>query len=230
MRNASPRVLQVLIPMLFCASVLRAQEEEVEKPRKDFNDKVSTVHEIGVNATFFFNTFLSFNTVNPVLVSPYALTYKFRKGRAALRFGVGGNFRETDQSTETHRVKTKNTGVDARLGGEYTIPFGSRWRAFFGADAIITHLNSTATSGPIESTITNGFERLGFGGGPVMGLDLMVSKRIKVGTESSLWFIASSETNVSQFSSFPDMSQTDTRKVSEILINLPTSIHLIIML
>lgn len=229
MKNTATLHLTFLLTLILSIGSLKAQEER-EKPQKDFNDKVSTVHEIGVNATFFFNTFLSFNTVNPSLVSPYALTYKFRKGRGALRFGIGGSFRETDQSSDDNIIKTNNSGVDVRLGGEYTMPFGRRWRAFFGADAVLSHMNSMSRSGPPGSTVTNGFERLAFGGGPVMGLDLMVSKRIKLGTESSIQFLSSSEVNRTQLESFPEFEQSSDRRVSEILFNLPTSIHLIIML
>lgn len=223
------KIVHLTLVMSCYLMTVHGQEAVAPKPVKDFNDPVSSVHELGVNATFFVNTFFSFNTVNPTVVSPYALTYKFRKAKWALRFGVGGNYRATDQSTETNIFKTKNSGVDVRLGGEYSIPFGNRWRSFFGVDAVVGYANSSSESGQPGFLVITDITSLGFGGGPVIGLDFVLAKRIKIGTETSVMFQQTDEVQLSRFENSGIEDQESKNSVTEVVFNLPTSLYLIIM-
>jgi len=207
-----------------------AQEDISVKPKKDYNDPVSSVHEIGINATFFISTFFSFNSTTPSLVSPYALTYKYRKGKGALRFGVGGSYRATDQGSDGNIFTTSNSGADVRLGGEYSLPFGNRWRSFFGGDAVFSYTNSSSSSSQIGNSVTTDITGLGFGGGPVIGLDFMIAKRIKIGTETSVMFKRTERVQQSFFDGTSIPGQEDRSTVTEVVFNLPTSLYLIIML
>ncbi|MBL4587284.1 MAG: hypothetical protein JKX84_09555 [Flavobacteriales bacterium] len=222
------RIILMTLCLLFGYSAILAQEETSEKPVKDFNDKLSSVHEIGINATFFFNTFLSFNTVNPVVVSPYAFTYKYRKGMGAFRLGIGGAYRNGNNIDSD--FETTNAAIDVRLGGEFSTPLGRKWRTSVGADAVFSYANSSSNNGSQGQNIITQLNDVGYGAGPVLGIELLISKRIKIGTEASIIF---KNTNQSQKVFFGSPFQEDIEQKArtlEVVFNLPTSLHLIIML
>lgn len=220
-----------ILALVFIANVAIAQDAEVEETpvAKNYNDKTSVVHELGLNATFFINTFVSFNTVNPTVVSPYAFTYKYRKGRGAFRFGIGGAYRQEKDDDPGDTFKTTNGLVDVRVGGEFNTPIGKRWRTSVGGDAVVSYAASTSENGNSGQVVTTKLTGTGVGAGPVVGIDFMPSKRIKLGTETSVMFKQEWTTQESSFDTPGVPSTTQKASAMEIVFDLPTSLYLIIM-
>jgi hypothetical protein len=217
------------LAMLSTTQITIAQDEKEEQPPKEFNDKVSSVHEIGINSTFFINTFVSFNTVNPTVVSPYALTYRFRIGKGGLRFGIGGMYREQKDVDPSSNFTTTNGNVDVRLGGEFNTPIGRRWRAFVGADFVVGYQTSRSRNTQSGVIVTTALETTEFGGGPVLGIDFMVGKRVKLGTETSVALKRTIDKETVNFSDpqfEDDLAMTNGLTVT---FDLPTSLYLVIM-
>lgn len=219
----------LLATIFLCSVQLVNGQEETEKVAKGFNDKVSSVNEIGINSTFFINTFMSFNTINPTVVSPYALTYKFRKGQGGFRFGIGGMYREEKDDDSSNSFKTTNGNVDVRVGGEFNMPVGRKWRAFFGADLIVGYDVSKSINEQSNTTVTTSLETTEFGGGPVIGIDVMLAKRVKLGTETSVAFKRTLDVEKVDFSNPLFEDDIDRTTGFNFTFDLPTSLYLIIM-
>jgi hypothetical protein len=80
-----------------------------------------------------------------------------------------------------------------------------------------------------NQVVTTSLETISFGGGPVVGIDFMVSKRVKLGTETSAAFMQSNEVQTVDFSnSVLNDSEDKTRNLG-FTFDLPTSLYLILM-
>jgi hypothetical protein len=145
--------------------------------------------------------------------------------------GVGGNYRATDQSTETNIFKTKKQwGGMCALVVNTAFLLATDGGVFFGVDAVVGYANSSSESGQPGFLVITDITSLGFGGGPVIGLDFVLAKRIKIGTETSVMFQQTDEVQLSAFSKIRASKIKSPRiSVTEVVFNLPTSLYLIIM-
>lgn len=145
-----------------------------------------TDHELGVNSIFFIKTILDFGGDN-IPVAPYAISYKLICNRHALRTAIGGNIEKTDEP-EINREGTDNEW-DYRIGYEYRKPLGRRWLTYFGVDL-------TGHYSEIKVEVDDGFDvvttsesRVGFGAGPVWGIQVYFNDRISLHTETAFYLM-----------------------------------------
>jgi hypothetical protein len=139
-------------------------------------------------------------------------------------------YQESEDGDPDSDFKTTNGNVDVRLGGEFSTPLGNRWRVLVGGDMKIGYDVSSSRNGQGQNqVVTTSLETISFGGGPVVGIDFMVSKRVKLGTETSAAFMQSNEVQTVDFSnSVLNDSEDKTRNLG-FTFDLPTSLYLILM-
>lgn len=218
---------QPLVITLLLALALVSKGQDYSKPK----DTTRTLHELGVNATFFVANFLTFSGNVPVSVDPYAFQYKvLAHGKNGVRFGFGGNYRSFDQSEDDFVDVTSTTMLNARLGYEHRIQIAKKWKVFFGADAIWAYENA-------KTTTENGFQNVSvadvtrsLGAGAVFGIQFFANKRISLGTETSAQFLFTEFENRTDISgNFPSTDKTKS-ELTEFNFMLPTSIYVNIAL
>jgi hypothetical protein len=186
-------------------------------------------HDVNINTTFFIKQILNFSS-NSLEISPYIVGYKFFPVRNhGLRFAIGGSFNKSTQSPDSTFVTiSKTSEVDYRIGYEYRKFFGKRWVFFAGVDftnSFITNSTKVNSSTDITNTSNNTWS---IGGGPVIGIQVNISKRISLFTETAFYYTYSSTRSKTTSLNFPELNVnkiTDIEQQGKFL--LPTSLFFV---
>lgn len=171
--------------------------------KKEHADK-AIHHEIGVNATYFIKQVFSLSN-NTLPTQPYQLTYKLiARNRIAGRLGIGADMSSTSTTVSGSTIPrdTKNSNVYGRLGIEYRKQVGRHFLAYAGLDFVTQLINSKTTSSTtpnnpgFSQTVVTTDKNNAFGGGPVLGIQYYINKRMSLYTEMPITFLTgkSSET------------------------------------
>lgn len=215
----------LLFVSLLAVSQLQAQDYTPPK------DTTRTLHEVGVNGTFFVANFLTFSGNIPVSVDPYALQYKVLfKGKDGPRFGFGANYRLLDQSVDQDIDKAVTTNINMRLGYEHRIRIAKKWKVYVGLDALwAMERAATETKTDFQHVkIKDLTETLG--AGAVFGIQFFATKRISMGTEMSAQLLFNENIqHTAVVGSLPTVTE-DKFKENTFNFMLPTSIYVNIAL
>lgn len=190
-------------------------------------DTTKTLHELGVNSTFFVANFLTFSGNVPVSVDPYAIQYKaLAHGKDGVRFGLGANYRSFDESEDGNIDKTWNSQVNMRLGYEHRTQVAKKWKIFFGTDVVWAYQNaSTEFNNGFQNVKIKNIQR-SLGTGLVFGIQFFANKRISMGTETSAQFLFTEfEESTSIDGNLPDNDVVKS-ELSTFNFVLPTSIYI----
>ena len=144
--------------------------------------------ELGLNLTGAIQTFVH-NRTDSVYSDPYALTFKYIKGKGALRLGFGYSFNSTKNITLVQaRIEGLNR-LDTRVGLEYQYPIGDRWRLYAGADVLYGTVKGTGqyNEGDLGKTVIVDVSETTLGGGPVLGVQFHLNRRISFLTEAAFY-------------------------------------------
>lgn len=171
--------------------------------QKDHSEK-AIHHEIGVNATYFIKQVFSLSN-NILPTQPYQLTYKLIAGKKiAGRLGIGADMSTSNTTVSGSSVprQTSNSNVFGRLGVECRKQVGRHFLAYAGIDFVTQLINSktTTSSGAnnpgFSQTVVTTDKNNAFGGGPVLGIQYYINKRMSLYTEMPITFLTgkSSET------------------------------------
>jgi hypothetical protein len=186
-------------------------------------------HDININTTFFIKQILNFSSTS-LEISPYIIGYKFFPVRNhGLRFAVGGSYSGSNTSPDSTFVQiSKIYELDYRIGYEYRKSFGRHWMFFAGID-LTNSFGSNSTKVNSSTDITKTVNSTwSIGGGPVVGIQVNVSKRISLFTETAFYYnYASTRTKTSSLN-FPDLNEnrvTDIEQTGKFL--LPTSLFFV---
>lgn len=161
-----------------------------------------TKHELSLNATFFVKQFFNFSNNNNIAVSPYAVSYKLiTPNNNAFRTSIGLFYSGTKDPIEDSNDKIVSSALtlDYRLGYEHRFKLGKKWIAFAGIDVTNSLVKNTTTrfidvftpTPPFDDVtvkITSNDQIIGFGVGPVVGVQINFTPRISLFTESSFLF------------------------------------------
>jgi hypothetical protein len=246
-------ILVTLIPLIGSS-----QDTTKATPSKDckFN------HEIGGNMTLFLKQV--FNLSNTTLtVLPYDITYKLiRKndkwaGRAGFGITMNNSSINTTQTTTSQNqstitgpdpvIPTTNNSMNLfyRIGWECRHSFGTRIIASAGLDLAGQYGSSHSQNTEIDNNLPNSYDylrttddisTLAYGGGPVAGLQFMLTKNLSIFTEMPLYFMHTSqkevvdsyENSLQNFSTTyisEDNKQTQTIKSSKLSVTLPVTLY-----
>ncbi len=159
------KILPYLIIFLLSTTSIFAQEET--KPEV----KSKKIKELGINATGFLSSYLSFNSG---LIDPgaYILTYKsLKENGKGFRLGFGV-FLDTANDDENF--------INLRIGYEKQNKINERWTYYWGFD-FVANLSDFEGNELQDNT--------GIGVGPVFGLQHHFSDKIGLSTESSFYFL-----------------------------------------
>lgn len=141
-------------------------------------------HEVGADVTKLLLSAIG-NAATLVQDNPHLISYKYRLANGnALRTGLGLELDNLNRPGT--RLDVNRQSFSGRLGYEWRKYLEKRWVAFFGLDLLASYSSENAfTDGnnPAEIIFTN----RQFGGGPVIGLQFALNKRLMIGTEASLY-------------------------------------------
>jgi len=168
-------------------------------------------HEVGVNATYVVTNI--FNTSSNISIQPYQLTYKLIKNRWAIRAALGIN--TTHSTSETYSSNQNGSTQDppdsyipnysnslkqyARLGGEYRFRVSKNVLVYTGFDVVEQIINSSAQSMYMNNNLPVSYDysrtnshsnSSGLGMGPVIGIQLLCTKRISIYTEIPFYYVS----------------------------------------
>jgi len=210
--------LLFLLAILF-SPIIRAQDESDEDSK----------FQLGINATYFVSNFLGLNQ-NELDLGPYAFTGKIRLKKTYFRLGLGGkaskNLFSNDFASNIFDRKTQI--IDLRAGLEWQRSLTERWIFYYGLDAIGgTALNQTIATSSFDQVATK-FTSLYYGGGPVLGMEFKINKRISLSTESSFYLSGLTEIEEVSFNNFPDQNSRETDNSLEFDTAIPTELFFII--
>lgn len=175
-------------------STISAHKDKDEKSEKNIH------HEIGVNATYFMKQVFSLSS-NTLPTQPYQLTYKLIAGKKiAGRLGIGADMssQNTTVSGSTTPRQTNNSNVFGRIGVEYRKQVSRHFLAYAGIDFVTQLINSKTTTSTdpgsgggsgFSQTVVTTDKNNGFGGGPVLGIQYYINKRMSLYTEMPITFL-----------------------------------------
>jgi hypothetical protein len=216
----------ILIAFILCTTATIAQTEDEAKP----------AHQIGVNASLFIKQFLSFNETSTTL-SPYMLTYKYIEDNQGWRIGAGAFNTNTKTNTNSLSGLTSNTTltIDTRLGYEWQKGLDKRWLVYYGVDGTYSYSKTRSTNTvqtgafpPKTEEMISSSESFTIGGGPVLGMEFKINKRISLNTETTAYFSYNETRRREVNTFFIGFERNDYTAFSRVLVSLPTSIFFII--
>lgn len=217
-------------------------------------------HEIGINATLLMKQVLSLSSINAVVL-PYDLTYKYiTNNKWAFRTGIGLNTTNSTSETTTSTTSTTTAGPDApapnisksfdisyRAGIECRHQFTKWLVGYAGVDLAGSNSKSTSQNSQTFNNLPWSYNytrtsdvtsAMGIGGGPVLGVQFYVGKRLSFYTEVPIYFIHSSSTeNIDNYrndlqgsNNYVSSTNTQTQTVtgSSWRITIPATVYLAI--
>jgi hypothetical protein len=186
-------------------------------------------HDVCINTTFFIKQILNFSS-SSLEISPYIIGYNFFPVKNhGLRVAVGGSFTRSNQNPDSTFVTiSKTSEVDYRIGYEYRYFFGKRWTFFAGVDFTNSFLVNSTKVNSNTDIITTSNNTWSIGGGPVIGIQVNIGKRIALFTETAFYYKYASTRSKTSSLNFPDLNQN---KISDIeqtgTFLLPTSLFFV---
>jgi hypothetical protein len=186
-------------------------------------------HNIYVNTTFFLKQVISLSNAN-LEISPYIVGYQFFPSpHHGIRFSVGGSYTNHFENPDSTFVRiNKGYDVSYRVGYQYRKQMGKTWTFLTGMDIVNGFSGTTTKVNSADDIVTTSSETFTLGGGPMVGIQMNVSKRISLFTETAFYYTyASTRTKVSSVNlPLLNISKVaDTQQTGKFL--LPTSIFFI---
>lgn len=222
----------LLIPILCCTFIWAPAQERVENIKDvniDTDEKKKTELQLGLNATYFVSNFLGLNQ-NELVTSPYAFVGKLKYARMALRFGIGAESSNETQSGDfaSNIFDRKKQGFDLRIGIERQQNISARWSVYYGLDALVgSQLDQTRASSVFDEVVTRTLNSY-VGGGPLLGVQFNINKRISLSTEGSFYTQVYSENQKNSFLNFPEQNTEERSSRIGFNTSIPSELFFII--
>jgi hypothetical protein len=183
-------------------------------------------HDVDINTTFFIKQVLNFSSTS-LAISPYIIGYKFFPVKNhGVRLAVGGNYNSHTQNPDSTFVQiNKSYELDYRLGYEYRRSLGKSWVFFTGADLVGSFSGNTSKVNSFTDIVTTSNTTWSIGGGPVVGIQLNISKRVSLFTETAFYYTYASTKNLTNSLNFPSENVnkvTDATQTGQFI--LPTTL------
>jgi hypothetical protein len=213
------------------ANFLLAQDAE----DKRFN------HYLGVQANPLLRQILSIGSTSSIS-NPYLLNYSMNSTKSGCGFhvGVGVDYSMILDNDGINDRKSEITNISSRLGFDKVYTISERWQAGFGIDGIFQSAENQTTSQIISFDTITTVTKIGslrYGGGVRAFLRYNVSKRVLIGTESTVYFSTGNSdisTSISRkefnFPGSPVITTTSSSKqdLRAITTSIPVAIYLIL--
>lgn len=181
---------------------------------------------IGIDATGLLRQFFNFNTTS-YFNYPYMIGYKRIFKSYAFRIGAGGNFSNTNiTSNDTLPGKRTYSNFNFGIGLEHYSYLGKRWNFYFGADAIVKYsYNDYQSSWTASTSNRQTSTNYGYGVSPLLGLQFKINSRLSIATETSydITYTTSKDSSTRTPSSVYDSHSKSTGLKTN--FNAPTTIN-----
>lgn len=192
-----------LLILLFCFLFL-AQNALSQNDTSKINR-----NEFGLDATGTIRFFTKFQNTSDYSYTPtYYLTYRRYFDKGNIRFGIGGEVSDIEQSSpfgDSAIYNRTSNSLDTRLGWEFKSDLSKRWQVFYGLD-----LRFSVRDFRNESSFFNGGYAYGFesnsktyGIAPVLGFRFKLNDRISLLTEANFNFNLSKYKNKDFYTVIP---------------------------
>ncbi len=183
---------------------------KISKAQSDSSSMRSQfVQYAGVQLNPLLRQIINFNNSNQTTVNPYLLTYSIddKKTGSGIRIGAGLNYTATTTDDGVTKNVTNEIDYELRLGYEKLIRIGNRWELTAGIDLLLNNTNNftnTVENGPQTLTTNITDENFNYGIGPMVSLRFYATRRILIGTETSLYYTRGFPTEtISEYQSNP---------------------------
>ncbi len=225
----------LLIALFLCSSTMYGQEEKSDFKKKGKEKKEIVARknyiELGVNLTTAVASGGFRFADNFIVTDPYFLHLKFVTHGFGLRTGFGSAFysqKKLDNIDKEGRIDAFYR-TDFRLGFDYQIPIDEHWRLYYGAD-ILSGFGDTQNDFLKDGILAqNIYKEKTIGGGPILGIQYHLNKRISFQTEASLYFTYNISEQKIYYSNLPTLDPNfDTRSVWKMPTGVPQSLFIII--
>lgn len=146
--------------------------------------------EIGLNITHTLAGFFN-SGGQDVLLDPYIFSLKLLKNNGAIRTAY--NFRvrtssEFDFNTGVGGQRdAKETAVDIRVGWEWRKKASNRFSFYWGADLVSRFRKEVVDFNDFQSSLKLDEQKIGIGGGPIMGILFFITPTITLSTEAAIY-------------------------------------------
>lgn len=198
----------ILPAILACFIVLQCSAQDSLLTATPVAEKKAN-HELFINTTFFVKQLVSLSNAN-LEISPYILGYKVfagKKKQHGLRLSVGGDFGSKKQLPDSSFVRIdKTTSIDYRVGYEFRYPISKVFTFFTGVDVRNSFFSSNSKVNSSFDIVTTGEKGFSIGGGPVVGIQVNLHKRISLFTETAFYYAYSKTKTKTSSINFPDLN------------------------
>ncbi len=222
--------LSLIVALLSIGGIVNAQDEDTSIRILPGEKHKMIEHQVGINASNFVLTFISFNQGfigqnNPFLVNYRAiyLTPGLPIKGAGIRMAYGGNNSSSNSESIVNQTTSSfNSKVnDWRVGVEVQKDFGKRWMGYYGIDYIggrnMNFNKTTTTGGGTPFTTETETETFYRGWGMALGVQFHLNKYMSLGTATRM--IATNQRfqrirNNSNPQFVPEVTRTDSESAT----------------
>lgn len=188
-------------------------------------------HELSINTTFFIKQLVNLSNAN-LEISPYILGYKMfagKKKQHGLRVSVGGDFDKKKELPDSTFVRIdKSNSIDYRIGYEYRQRISKAWTFFAGVDFRNSFSSGSSKVNSTIDIITTAEQGISFGGGPVIGIQVNLHKRISLFTETAFYYAYTRTKSKNESMNFPELNVNQvTVQEHKGSFMLPTSLYFV---
>lgn len=225
----------LFIALVLCSNIAYGQVEK-SNPKKKVKEKKEIVarknyFELGINLTTAIAAGGFRFTENFIVNDPYFLHLKVVTHGFGLRAGFGSAFysqKRLDNIDKQGRVDAFYK-TDLRLGLDYQIPIDEHWRLYYGVD-VLSGLGSTQNDFLTDGVLSKiNYKEKTIGGGPILGIQYHLNKRISLQTEATLYFTYTTSDKKVSYSNLPGLDPDfETKSVWKMPTGVPQSFFVII--
>lgn len=180
---------------------------------------------VGMNATSFVKSFLSFNEQSPT-GTPYQFTFrKISENGKAFRSKIGLNFSNTTNEEQGEDDKTTLTfvNIELALGYEKRLQLDKRWLMYGGFDVLLGINQTILKNTDGVDQFTSQSQEITGGLAPLAGLQFNITDRLSLSTEAALPLTFQMLTD--KFDSGSNSSKEMTNSI-QLTASLPTFVYL----
>lgn len=188
--------------------------------------------ELGLNVTSVLSNFVGNKGDESLSPGSYPLYAKYLLSpQTALRLGLGGKWDLRQKSVQTPSpvfLETYDKALNTKLGFEFRTQLHKRVVVQYGADVLGQIANSSVNTATNIDVVNKRLNTLSVGGGPMLGLQFALNRRMHIGTETALYGLFESETQKLTFQNDPSLDEQSSNQNGRIVFNLPKWLYFII--
>lgn len=159
---------------------------------------------------------------------PFTVKWASKSNRSALRMAVGAEIQSRTGFVNTGSLETINQGFYAKLGHEWRQKVLRRLWIYYGIDGLggLERESVASFNGFDNATIT----KTGYsvGGGPVYGINFVISPKILLSFEGSIYGTMTYEIEKEVFEFNPSFNNENSSTLYNLETNVPQWMYLVI--